>query len=360
MRPMRRTLIPTILTAALPTAAAAQTSFEFKLDAMFRDEWTRDIFQAPNQERWRFQARPRLELGAGAFHLGVGADFNHSSEDNVEVEPPPLIVRDNYSAKDLRLDLAFARIEAGSWLRVQGGRFFMPVGLTEMLWDRDLRPQGAALTLRGTDSGGRERVGLTVLGARGSHVFEDDDTEMLLVSASASWPGAEGGFELAGSFLTFRDLELLEPIIRRQNTRLAPGGVLSEDYRVIDLLARWRKESGLNTQLVADVSWNTAVDEGGRGLWLGLALGSVRTARARVEYTYAKVDQDATVAAYNSDDFFWGTGWEGHRGDLGIRVANALAVHVTGQLQRFKDSPRPEEREEWVRRLRVDVRLNVE
>jgi hypothetical protein len=203
-------------------------------------------------------------------------------------------------------------------------------------------------------------VAFTVLGARGSHVFEDDDTEMLLASATVSWPGADSGLELIGSFLTFYDLELLEPIIRRQNTRLVPGGPLSEDYRVIDLVGRWRKESGLNTQLVAEASWNTAVDEGGRGLWLALVLGSTRTARARVEYTYAKVDQDATVAAYNTDDFFWGTGWEGHRGDVGVRVKEALAVHVTGQVQRFKDSPRPEERDVWVKRLRLDVRLNID
>jgi hypothetical protein len=29
-----------------------------------------------------------------------------------------------------------------------------------------------------------------------------------------------------------------------------------------------------------------------------------------------------------------------------------------GQLQKFKDSPRPEERDHWVKRLRLEARIN--
>ena len=34
-----------------------------------------------------------------------------------------------------------------------------------------------------------------------------------------------------------------------------------------------------------------------------------------------------------------------------------MAIHGIGQLQRFKDSPRPEEREDWVKRFRIELRL---
>jgi len=69
------------------------------------------------------------------------------------------------------------------------------------------------------------------------------------------------------------------------------------------------------------------------------------------------VDKDATVAAYATDDFFWGTGWQGHRGDVGVKAGEHIAVHTIGQLQRFKDSPRIAERDHWVKRYRVEVRL---
>jgi hypothetical protein len=79
---------------------------------------------------------------------------------------------------------------------------------------------------------------------------------------------------------------------------------------------------------------------------------------ARLEYTYAKVDKDATLAAYNSDDFFWGTGWEGHRADLGITTTRKNSIHGIAQWQRFKDSPDPTVRDQWVTRYRLEWRTN--
>jgi hypothetical protein len=70
------------------------------------------------------------------------------------------------------------------------------------------------------------------------------------------------------------------------------------------------------------------------------------------------VDKDATLAAYATDDFFWSTGWEGHRGDLGFRVGEHAALHGVAQAQRFKDSPRGAERDHWVKRYRLELRLS--
>ena len=64
------------------------------------------------------------------------------------------------------------------------------------------------------------------------------------------------------------------------------------------------------------------------------------------------------MAAYATDDFFWSTGWLGHRGDLGIKVTDNVAFHIVGQLQRFKDSARIEERDHWVKRYRYDIRVS--
>jgi len=108
--------------------------------------------------------------------------------------------------------------------------------------------------------------------------------------------------------------------------------------------------------LVVDYCWNTAVDDENRGLWLSGILGALGTSRLRLEYTYAKIDRDATVAAFNADDFFWGTGWEGHRVDLGTGAVASTSLHVIGQRQRFKDSPNDFVREQWVSRIRLELR----
>jgi hypothetical protein len=362
--------------AALPVAAAAQDpapvyqggrqySLEVKLDGVLRQEWTDEITFI-DDSRQLARLRPRIEAGVNRFLFGLGGDFVYGSQENT-VPPEGVatlpLLRDNYDARDARLDLAFARVSAGP-ARLEAGRFPMPVRLTEMTWDRELRPQGAALTLETRDHGPFTRLALTGLGARGSHVFpggafEFGDRETLWIasaSAIAGQPG-EGTLELIASYLTWSDLQHVDPRLRRQNTRSSPGGPLARGYDVVDLIARYSRDQGMALQLIADYCWNTAADDRNKGLWLAAVLGSTRTARASLEYTYAKVDPDATLAAFAADDFLWETGWEGHRVDLGFRLAENYALHGVAQRQRFKDAPLEADREVDLSRYRVELRI---
>jgi hypothetical protein len=337
---------------------SSSSNFHFRLDGLFRQEWTKDIWVSDtvrrDDDRQRGQLRPRVEFGGQTFVLGVGGDFNYSSDKNVD--PKPALLRDNYNSRDARLDLAFAKIEPVRWLRIDGGRFEMPVGLTEMIWDRDLRPQGAALTFQRKDDSGISRFGVTGLWARGSHVFDDNKVDMFIVSGQATFTGpVDSRFQIVASYLDFQKIQNLERMIRRQNTRVS--GQLVNDYRVFDAVGRLSQGGNLPVQLVADISWNTAVDENKRGVWLAAALGSLKTSRLRAEYTYATVDKDATLGAYATDDFFWTTGWKGHRGEIATKVGDKTSLHLIGQLQRFKDSPNEDEQSHWDKRYRLELRV---
>ncbi len=378
---MRRGSFGLLLLLAATRAAAQESpplfqpeqqySFKIKGDALSREEWTSSIFDAPgtfhNDDRWRLQARPRVEFGINRVTVGFGGEFNYSQDKNYLPANQP-IIRDNYRSRDARVDLAFARWQIGAAARLEGGRFEMPVALTEMLWDRDLRPQGGALTLETHDEGGRPRLGLTLLAARGSHVFDDGGVGMLLASGAGFFgAGEQGRIEVRGSFVKFTSVDKLEPRIRRQNSRI--GGLVFQDYDVLDGIVRYRRDGSVPLQLVADLCWNLGADPTARapgeaarknnqGLWLAAVVGSTRSRRLRLEYTFARVDKDATVAAYATDDFFWATGWLGHRGDLGVKATDHVAFHVIGQLQRFKDSARIEERDHWVKRYRSEIRVS--
>ena len=345
----------------LPAPAVAQDEVfqsEKKLrltaEGLFRQEWTTHLFAgAPDVDRRRGRLLAGAALTLGKLELGVGGDFNYSSDVNV-VENQP-IIRDNYDSRDARVDLAYARLDAG-WVDAAAGRFDMPIAFTEMIWDRDLRAQGGALTFALRDRGALQRLALTGLAARGSHVFDDDDTTMLSAALDATFALDESWrLELLGSFVTFQDPEQLEPKIRRQNTRVA--GAIVNDYDVVDAIVRVRRTGSIPVQIVADGCLNTAVDDRNRGLWLAVVAGSTLTSKLRLEYVYAFVDPDATLGAYPTDDFFWTTGWQGHKADLGVGIGSHVALHAVGSLQRFKDSPRVEERDNWVRRLRLEVRL---
>jgi len=366
---MRRAALaaaPLVVLALAPLVAAqaqqqATKAFRFAGDSLARYEWTQNIPEADtlvNQNRYFIQVRPRLELTAGPIELGVGGAFNYSDEEN-DVPPPGqatlTLVRDNYRSRDARLDLAWGKVKLGPVV-AEGGRFFMPLPLTEMIWDRDLRPQGGAVALEFTPQGSTNRFAFHGIYTIGSHVFEDESV-MYGGGADLTFGSADGSsLQLAGSYLQFQDLNKLEPVLRRQNTQVA--GLIAGDYRVVDLIARLTRGGQLPLQLVADYCWNTALDSGNRGLWVAVALGDLGVSRTRLEYTYAAIDHDATVAAFNTDDFFWGTGWEGHRGDFAMGTVKSSSIHAIAQWQRFKDSPDPTIRDQWVTRYRLEWRTS--
>ncbi len=335
-------------------------SFEIMGDALVRAEWTRDIFvtatQFRDEDRQRLQLRPRLEIGLlGKVLLGVGGEFNYSSDENTKAPGAQALIRDNYDSRDARFDLAFADIQPVSWIRIQGGRFPMSLPFTEMIWDRDLRVQGGALTLGVKDRGSLKSLGITGLWSRGSHVFDDADTTLFSVGVSADIALSETvRLELVGAWLDYADIRTMAPNIRRQNTRA--GGQFVFDYQVLDAVVRLRFTGRVPAQLVGDFCINTDVDANREGIWAAFSLGALQRTRVRGEYTYAAVDKDATLAAYPTDDFFWQTGWAGHRLDLGVRLVDKLSLHGVGQLERFKDSPRPEERDRWNKRIRAELR----
>jgi hypothetical protein len=299
--------------------------------------------------------RPALEFGTEQIHLGVGGDFIYSKDKNYE--PKPVVARDNYRSRDARVDLAYLRIKPVSWLTLEGGRMEMPIPVTEMIWDHDLRPQGASGTIALQDGKGRPAFRLTGLWAKGSHVYDDEDTQLTAGSASLTLrPGSMTSFEATGAYLRFTGLSSLEPMLRRQNTRLA--GALVRRYEVVDLVGRFQHEGAVLTQLVTEYCWNTKVGAERQGVWLAAIFGSTRTSRARLEYSYAYVERDATLGAYSADDFLWTTAWEHHKGDFGMRVGKNAALHVVGQVQRFLAAATPAEREKWYSRWLVELRTH--
>jgi hypothetical protein len=369
---MRRAVLAAASIAALALAAAAaaqdqgavyqqKKAFRFAGDSLARYEWTRDIPSADglvNEDRYVLQVRPRVELTMGPIELGVGGAFNYSKDEN-DVPPPGqellLIIRDNYRSPDARLDLAWGKLTLGPVV-LEGGRFLMPIPFTEMIWDRDLRPQGGAVALEYAPKTSASRFAINGIYATGSHVFEDESVMYGGGLDLKFTAGQESYLQLVGSYLQFEDLNLLEPLVRRQNTRVA--GLIVNDYHVVDLIARISRGGQVPLELVANYAWNTAVDENGKGLWLAAALGNIGTSRASLAYTYAKVDKDATVAAFSTDDFFWGTGWEGHRLDLATGTVKSSSIHGIAQRQRFKDSPDPAVRDQWVTRYRLEWRTS--
>ena len=363
---MRRVplLVALLVMTAHPAAAQygqKKQSFRFAGDALARYEWTLKIPTLPegtvDENRYFLQARPRIEAVFGPVELGVGGLFNYSKDDNTLLPDgePRLIVRDNFDSRDARFDVYYAKIKAGPVV-IHGGRMLMSLPLTEMIWDNDLRPRGGVLSLDFSQDGSLSHFAIRGIYALGSHWFPDE-SEMFGGSIELAIETApQSQILLAGSYLEFRDLDTLDPQVRRQNTR-GPLGFLLYDYRVVDILGRLTAGGQVPVSLAVDYCWNTALSENNKGLWLEAAMGALEISRARLGYTYAKIDPDATVAAFNTDDFYWATGVEVHRLDLGSATGRGSSLHAIASWQRFKDGPTEEERDQWVQRYRIEYRF---
>ncbi len=361
-----------LVAGLLASTAGAQQQKQAPItgDVLIRQEWNDGFFTKPDPvpaSRIRFQIRPRFEVETQTLVMGVGADINYSKDNNLEPKDVPLplaLIRDNYHSRNIRLDLAYLGLKLSPALQIRAGRMPMPLRLTEMIWDKDLRIQGgsAVLTLH-QGATGEPTARVTGIYSRGSHVFVDSlDPEGSSLGDGVTIKGgsvdlgfgSSKRFDVSGAYLRFENLEYLEDMIRRQNTRVA--GELVREYEVVDLTVRLRAEAPFPIQVVVNGARNRKAPDQRDGFWATLVLGRLQDTRFRAEYTYAKVDRDVTVAAYAGDDFFWGTGWLGHRGEIAFAQSPQSSFHIIGQMQRFKDSANPAEQTNWVKRLRLEVR----
>jgi Putative porin len=338
-----------------------QKTSGFQVDGLFRQEWTTKFFDGtPTVTRQRGRLLPHILEGGDRFTIGVGGDFNYSSDKNTDPNgdgSKPNLLRDNYKSRSARLDHAFVHIQPVSSIALDGGRFPMPFGVTEMTWDKDLRAQGGAVRLLSKPTGEIEGLSLGALYSQSGHVFDDGQARVVVLNGTARIKaGEESRLELSGSIFDWKKLNELEPMIRRQNTR-GPDGTITGEYRIADIVGRIRLSGTMPLEIVGDYAWNTRLSTGNRGIWVAASLGSLTASRARAEYTYATIDRDAVVAAYNTDDFFWATGWQGHRLELASKMSDRLTAHAIGQIQRFKDSANLAERDHWLQRFRLEVRF---
>ncbi|MBX7186007.1 MAG: putative porin [Vicinamibacteria bacterium] len=362
-------LVPAL--SAAP-ALAQQKQAPITGDIIIRQEWTDDFFTKPDpvpSHRTRFWIRPKFEVETSMLRMGLGIDASYSTDKNLEPEGvarPLALIRDNYISRDIRLDLAYLGTNLGA-IKVDVGRMPMPFRLTNMVWDQDLRIQGGAAQWTLYQGKTAEpMVKASGIYSRGSHVFADSkDPEGSSLGEGVTIKGGslDLGFgenkrvDLTGTYLEFDKLNFLETKIRRQNTRVA--GALVKEYAVIDVVLRFRTDAPFPMQLLVNGARNRKTETLRDGFWATAVFGSLTDGKVRGEYTYAKVDRDVTVAAYAGDDFFWGTGWLGHKAEIAIAQNPKASFHVIGQMQQFKDSANPAERSHWLKRLRLEVRKKL-
>ena len=262
-----------------------------------------------NRARVRFGARrlfDQLEFGI-ALEGAFGSDHNRDNRRN----------NDNERSDAFNLDELYVRWNASENSSVLLGRTALPLSLTALLWDPDLRPIGASVS-HSIATGDFDRLAFTAGYFAGSHLYDD---ESRIGAFQASWflrEGTDFGGDIQLAYLDFSDLgKLTEQGLSRTNRRA--GATLLSDYEIADL------QVGLHTtiakwplRLRVDVARNLGADDLNEAGRFSAAIGD-KSQPMGWEYGYSaqRIQRDAAMAAFNDDDWWFHSFAKGHSAWVG-------------------------------------------
>jgi hypothetical protein len=297
-------------------------------------------------DRGRFELRPEIDADPlPNLHFGVRAVFEYGTE---EYENP---YYDNFINRGANLDRLYVLWRPGDF-SVRGGKFGMPLMATEMMWDRDLQTLGGAVSWTPMSLAGGA---LTFAGAFFYGPQHFDDKSRIGVGQVAAHFGSEDGIavDASASYWGY-DMRHIDDAYFRQNTLvLEPGRPhYASDFHVTDLLVRLRFPAGTVPLLVSlDGVHNFGAAAGRRNAFEGaVTAGSLGTpGQFRASYAYQYIQRDAMVGAYNGDDWWYHTWYEGHRVAAAWTFLPDLYLQAAFTLQRRLDT------RYWVHRYLVDL-----
>lgn len=341
---------------AATTAAAQEAQYFEEPPAKPKLSWRWDLLARYDQvdhrdyydtiQRGRFEIRPEIDFDPSeSLRFGLRGVFDYGTE------PETYPAFDNYRARGGYPDRYYALWTPGRFaLRV--GRFGMPLAASEVLWDHDIQTPGGSASWTSPD-------GAWTIAAAGFYAAQNHGDRSRIGVGQVVWrvgeESAEKGVQLeaSASYWSY-DLRQMPAVYIRENTPAVSNGqpVYASEFHVADLLVRLRSRvCEVPLLLSLDGIHNFEASSKRKNAFEAtLAAGSVGSpGQLRAFYTYQYVQRDALVAAYNTDDWWFHTWYEGHRAGVAVTFLPQTYLQVSGSIQRRLDT------RTWINRYLVDV-----
>ena len=318
----------------------------------FGDFWTGydHVSGLPNNRDDLSRLRARLRAGVfwniaptweivGSVRVAQGSDSNDDNRRN----------NDNERSDSIGLDRLFVRWKPGDNTSVTLGKTPLPLDLSPMLWDADLRPAGVALD-HSVALSEFDRLQFVVGYFAGQQLYGD---ESRIGAAEIAWRWHEGAPLRASALLSYLDFNNLEELtgegLARTNTIVA--GRLVNDYRLLDLQLVAHAQAGrwpIDARL--DFVNNLGADDANEGARASVSMGD-RTQPHGWEfgYTFQRIQRDAVMAAFNSDDWWFHSAVRGHLVWIGYGIDSTWNLRLAGFHER-RDGL-----DEYTNRIRLDL-----
>jgi hypothetical protein len=274
---------------------------------------------------------------ASLLSAAAGVRASLGSERN----PEALAAFDNEWPDTVQVDRLLLRIQSARGHMLEVGKGPMPLSLTEMIWDHDLRPVGIAGALAAAPS---TDVELRLAGGawhRGR--FDADDGSLFGAQASGRYhPAGILDGDLVVTVLGYDDLHTLATLgYGRQNqTQPDPGGrhyvsafqILDVQLGIAGAIARWPTDFRL------DLARNLARGDERSGVRVLGALGGADAPHG-LEFggVFQWIEREALVGAFNSDDWWFHSRASGWKAWARIGAGRAVAFQIAGFDEKRED-----------------------
>ena len=275
----------------------------------------------------------------GSARLALGSDDNTDNRRN----------NDNERSNDFGVDQILVRWRASETASLQFGKAPLPLDLSPMLWDPDLRPGGIAFE-RSVALGDFDRLHLVAGYFAGLHLYGDDSR---IGAAQLSWHWREGAALRAHAALSWLAFSNLDELARQGlgRTNAIVGGDYRSDYRLIDLQFGGHAELGnWPIDLHIDVVRNVGADFARDGGRISLSAGDHRQPGG-LEFGLAlhRIQREAVLAAFNSDDWWFHSNMRGQLAWIAYGIDRTWSLRLSG-FRELRDGL-----SEHTHRIRLDV-----
>ncbi|MCB1629072.1 MAG: putative porin [Xanthomonadales bacterium] len=323
----------------------SQSSWSTSTDLRLRAEST-DVPGRDEIERLRARLRlgvsylvsDQLEVG-GALRASVGSDDNIDNRRNL----------DNERSDAIGVDRLWMRWYASPDWVVTLGKDDLPLSLSPLLWDEDLRPIGVSSDAHWAVG---DFDGMTVIvGYFAPDFLYEDDARLAAAQVGYHWrEGAPSGASVLLSYLHFDDLDGLVPEGLSRTNRVSAGRLVS-DFELLDLQLVARTEwADWPLELRLDLARNLGADDQDEAARISAVLGDRRQPQQwEIGLAAQRIQRDAVLAAASEDD------WWFHSFARGVMpwVGYGFNEHLSLRLAAFDE--RRDDANDSVRRYLFDL-----
>jgi hypothetical protein len=313
-------------------------------DLSLRFDNVYNLSDRPDIHRVRGWVRPGFDLAPTTWlHTGGRGSFALSSDENRQNIPR----FDNFHSNDISLDRLYLTVD-GSNVEVCAGKFAMPFRVSEMIWDADIQPTGLYVGLR--QSQFTLRGGLF----HRSHIHHDRSTVAGGQLTFRHNLAGHWAIETDTGYFAFNALDQFQPGMERQNRAVASDGRLRYLSSFELANGRFRLDySGLGRwplALESTVVYNFGAPDERRAVEVQAQIGKLEERRDwRFTYSFQRVERDAVVGAFTSDDWWY------HSDFRGSRVTAAFSPLVPMFFQFSAVFQRRNNTDNLVKRFQLDV-----